>query len=251
VAGPPKIKMKKLIAFPILTLIVSLAWNHPMSLAAPSSESKLEQLQKEYEELRSVRDDTLMAPLFTSPVAQDRLMIQGVSLLHEIHQVGTMGELFYQTVGEESYRLKYDNLNDPAAFFWLFKGEMDFRDQWFRLTYSGLSVPKRLSVQFDGDEGRNDSQYFIYLEDSLRPQMVYFKLPHKKPFGQIQMIGLGINPDDVRDPYADFLILGLEMIPQGDDPLSKLSESNFARFDFYGEPFEAENQVAVNTSQVF
>ena len=228
-------------AFALLLLTFSF------ELAVASTDPKEEQLAA----ARELDQNTLAAPLLLSQAAEPWDLPQGTSLLSQPYKIGYEGGLDYQKIADQAYRLRYQDLKKQASFFFLFDKSLDLRDRWVRLRYSGLNAPRRLSLEIDPDELRTDGRLDLYLSASPSIESVYFKLPDKVPYGELDSLHFLILPEDLQSEDGDFLILGLELLPQGGGPLDQAPPSDLSRFDGYSNPFEAENKTPVNSQYSF
>ncbi|MBI3316409.1 MAG: hypothetical protein HYZ85_00190 [Candidatus Omnitrophica bacterium] len=202
-------------------------------------------MQNKYYETETFGKNTLAPPLRLAekPAFVDPL--NGISLLKKPLLEGFQGAMTYQALEGSGYRLRFDELSGHASFFLVFEKSLDLRNRWFHLRYAGTGV-NQLAIVFDHDEGRRDRPFFVYLESSVEPENVYFKLPSKFPYSEIHSLRLIANPDFTENHLADFMILGLDLLPEDSDPLASLPETDLGRFDWYSEPLQADNEVSVN-----
>ena len=246
--------MKTVTFLPISMAVAVFTFTFPSPAAhageKPSAESKLAELGEKYSEASSVEHHTLAAPLMTAPLATDLSLTEGLALLGRASTLGHKGDLAFEQTLEKAVKLQAFTLKDEASLFWLFDQSMDLRSRWFRLRYAGLNPPHRIGVQFDHDELRADSTFDVYLEDSPAGS-VFFKLPDGDPFSMIENIHLIFEPADLDGGNFDFVILGLDLLPEEEDPLANLPATDLERFDWYRRPLKAENLVEVNTPQTF
>lgn len=238
--------MKKLF---LLLFLVSFAM--PLQADEFSSDEKLREL-KDYGDETTVDQSTLAAPLLLSQASLGKVTAfsRHLSLFDIPHTVGVKGEILYEQRDELGVRLEFRDLKEEAAFFWLFERPMDLRNRWVRVHYSGLRVPSCLKLEFDHDELRSDSQFDLYLENTLIGDTVYFKLPDKTAFAKIETLRLVLDPDSLEHNSADFVIHAIELVPAGEDPLGGF-ESDLSRFDWYAEPLKPENRASFNTNYTF
>lgn len=162
----------------------------------------------------------LAAPLFSgnlNPALNPFNPLNGSSLLENLYNVSRFGDLEYQQVGDTSFRLRFQVLKEPAGFFWLLNKKLDLRNQWVRIIYSGTFVPEHAFLALNVKKLRADSLFLIYFQHSSMPETSYFKLPANLPEEEIHSLGLVFDADE---PPADFMIVGLEVLPPGEDPLA-------------------------------
>jgi len=251
--------MKKTFSVLLFTVFLFLTPFFSAVHAEESVESRLAELQAERREAQTLRYNTLSAPLVSTPAvsvprAADPTGIDIPSLLDIDYTVGYEGALSYRQLSEDErgiVRIRYSQLKEPAAFFFTFAETLDARNRWFRLRTTGLRLPERLALEFDHDEMRNDSRFYVYPENSAAPSSLFFKLPDKFPYSQIDSLRFIVDPETAGDLDGDFLILGLELLPPGADPLAKLPPSDLTRFEWYTDPFEADNEAPLNTQYRF
>lgn len=238
------------IVFPIFLASFLLISN--LKAAAPPANSKVADLEEIYKNSSAVGNDTVAAPLLLGDPALGALRVtsKNLSLLDVPHTVGHKGNLVFERDGKAGVRIQYRDLKEEAAFFWLFERPMDLKNRWVRMSYSGLQVPSHVALEFDHDEKRSDSRFDLYLDNSLAPQSVLFKLPEAKPFAQIETLRLIVSPENLKNRNADFAILDLEILPAGTNPLGKPA-SDLTRFDWYAEPLKAENRASFNTEYAY
>lgn len=242
-----KLSRIALTVFPIFFAIIS-----NLIVATPSANSKIADLEEIYEDSSVVEHNTLAAPLLLGDPALGGLRVtsKNLSFFDVPHTVGYKGNLLFEQSEDKGVRLQYRDLKEEAAFFWLFERSMDLKNRWVRMSYSGLLVPSRVALEFDHAESRADSNFNLYLDDSLTPQTVYFKLPDAAPFAEIETLRLVVSPEDLKGRSADFAVLDLELLPAGANPLGK-APSDLNRFDWYAEPLRAENQATFNTERTY
>lgn len=220
-------------------------------LASFRGEATVSEKEKIFGEGRELSTQTLANPLLLSQTPRDPTEIPGTSLLAHPFKFGYQGDLSYRQIEDQVFRLRYEDLEEDSAFFFLFDEPLNLRNRWVRLRYFGEKIPSRLELQVESDLPRSDGRYDLYLAGSDHLESVYFKLPDKTPFGELDSIRLVIHPEEQRDPDADFMILGLELLPAGEGPLGNVSLTDRHRFENYAEPFEAQNQVSINTQSAF
>lgn len=239
-----------LTVFPIFFASIFLISN--LKAATPSANSKIADLEESYEDSSVVEHNTLAAPLLLGDPALGGLRVtsKNLSFFDVPHTSGYKGNLQFERKEDGSVRLQYRDLKEEAAFFWLFERPMDLKNRWVRMSYSGLLVPSRVALEFDHDEKRLDSRFNLYLDDSLTPQSVFFKLPDAAPFAEIETLRLVVSPKDLKGRSADFAILDLELLPTDANPLGKVP-SDLNRFDWYAEPLRAENRSSFNTERAY
>ena len=252
--------MKKRSLTSTLAVFLFLALILPAAHAEESAESRIAELQAEQREAQTLRYHTLSAPLVsgglttTAVVPEEPVYAGGPSLLNGNYTVGYEGGISYRQLSENTkdiFRIRYSQLKEPAAFFFVFGEKLDARNRWFRLRYTGLRLPERLALEFDHDELRSDSRFYVYPENSAGPASLLFKLPDKFPYSEIDSLRFVVDPETAGDLDGDFLILGLELLPLETDPLAKLPETNLMRFDWYADPFEADNEAPLNAQYRF
>lgn len=236
--------MKSVVIFAVL--FVFSTFNIRFAAAEDSSDSKIKALQESV----AIGQDTLSAPLLLSQPQNLLSPVRG-SLLNQSSSAGFEGDLAYQKLAGDSYRLRYRDLKQAAAFFFLFEKPLDLKDRWVRVHYSGLHIPSHVKLELDHDEMRDDSEFDLYLNQQPQEGSVDFKLPDKEPFGDIHSLRLVMDPELLEDPYGDFLILGLELLPAGEGPLDQVAASDPSRFDAPWSPFDADNLTAVNPDFAF
>lgn len=248
-----KMLKKSLLFAVVAALFFSLNLTAPLSAeeAAQEAHSRADKLEDLYDESKEADRNTLAAPLLfsKSPAALPKL--RGTSLLKEDYLLGYEGTIDYQMISGVGIRLNYGTLKEKTSFFLVFDKSMDLRNRWVRLVYTGLGAPPRLALEFDHDELRNDSKYYVYLDDSSRPESVLFKLPAKAAYSEIGSLRFVMEPEFAKDANADFLILDLEILPEESDPFGNFPESDLSRFDLFSEPFDADNELPVNAQKTF
>ena len=173
------------------------------------AEKVSEQLEDEYK----ISTNTLASPLFLSEGGPELVSSKGISLSENPFLFGYEGDLEYEQMVNGVYRLRYHDLKKEAAFFFLLDEPMDLRNRWFRLRYSGVNLPSRMGLEFDHDELRLDAKFDVYLTKTTAIEGVYFKLPDKGTFSTVDSVRLVVRPEDDIEPDADFLILGMELLP--------------------------------------
>ena len=234
--------MKKTITF-ATAILVAITFI-PASYAEPSVQSRLQELKKE----REVKRNTLSPPLFSGGVFGNVSSIRNLSLLESPYQVGHLGSLDFKKMGETSFRIRYQDLEESASFFWIFEQKLDLRDRWLEIVYSSIVMPTRVDIVVDSKISRKDSTFPLYFENSLKPRKTYFKLPDRMPFSKVKKLRLVFEPEVARD--ADFMILDMNLLPLGAGPLGN-AVSDISRFDWYEQPFQAQNKAQFNTELTF
>jgi len=190
-----------------------------------------------------------LAPALMTSLGGEGVGIRGVSLLATPFTVGTRGAVQYQKFGENSYRIQADDAEGAASFFLLFQYEMDLRDRWIRIAYSGRSAPEKIYVVVDRlDESRSDAQFPVYLERSGNSHDSFFKLPARLPYSKVRSLDFIIDPKDQTKKQREFVLLDLQVMPQHFDPLNKGSVESMRIPDFLGL-FQPDNRIpATNMS---
>lgn len=228
-----------------LTAMIGISFSSISGFAGPLSEMKEDELQNQYYESEELNQNTLATPLRFAEKPEFINPLSGTSLLSGNVLEGSEGHLAYQAIDGLGYRLRFNELLGRASFFLVFDKPMDIRNRWFRLRYTGIGVPERLALVFDHDEKRNE-QFFVYLESSTNEEIVYFKLPDTIPYTDIHSVRLIADPELSEAELADFLILGIDILSETENPMAGLPETDLSRFDWFSNPLKADNEVALN-----
>ncbi|MDP3920895.1 MAG: hypothetical protein Q8R76_08840 [Candidatus Omnitrophota bacterium] len=211
------------------------------------AESGISELDHTFQEEQLLASNTIAAPLVTAGrMAEPAIAIEGMSLLAKPLTTGHQGALDYQGIAEHGVRIQFRQIKEPVAFFWVFDEPVDLSDRWVRVYYAGPIVPNRLQLKLDHAEVRLDGAFDIYLENSTWTQTVFFKLPRKKTFEAIDSLRLVANPGLLKNSSADFWILEVEVLPEGNDPLGGVSD--LSRFEWYDRPFRPDNHIGINST---
>ncbi|MBI3307527.1 MAG: hypothetical protein HYZ84_06965 [Candidatus Omnitrophica bacterium] len=196
-----------------------------------SAEAKLEALRAVHQESQQVGENTLAAPLI-SAAASASITTTGLaptpveirseveSLLRDSTQIGVRGNLVYDQAEGQGVRVHVAREAKESSLFFSFDGSKDLRDRWVRVRYSGLAVPEFLTVRFDADELRRDSDFRIYLENSVQSREVFFKLPGKTSFADIHSLSFVFDPGE-KLLGADFTIEGLDVLAASQEPVTR------------------------------
>lgn len=193
----------------------------------------------------STDENTLAPPLLMGQPHAGNFPENSFSLFESPFQIGTKGSLVYQKLSGARFRIQSEGLKNEAAIFWLFEKPMDLRDRTVALHTVG-KVPSRIKMFLNYDKGSKDSGFDLFPEDSEKANAVYFKMPDRQDFGEIRSIRFSIDPEITEAAHFDFIILGLNFVPEGEDPIKNLPATDAARFDFYGTPFEPSNRLSTS-----
>ncbi len=226
-----------------LHLILSLALT--VSLLVPTTLRA--SVEEDLKSTAEADQSTLVSPLLLSQPSEHFQVPDGTSLLKNPFEVGYEGDLQYEKLSDETFRLRYFDLTRDASFFFVFDKPLNLKDRWVRLRYTGLKLPSHLALELDFEERRSDTHYDLYLDQAPGLGSVYFKLPAKASFEQVDSLRLIMEPDHLASMDADFMILGLEIVPEGEGPLDNLGPSDYRHFEeLSANSFDAENQVPLN-----
>lgn len=202
----------------VILFFVGLLVLAPYSYGDPPSKKTCE-LETKLENDSEIGTNT-MAPALMTAWGGDAVSLPSVSLFTTPFMIGTKGAMQYQMTDDRSYRLRFDSSEGVTSFFMHFDYELDLRNRWVRLSYSGLSAPEKLYVVADRlDENRSDARYPIYLERSAKAHDSYFKLPARLPYGKIKTLDFVIDPKDQTDKWGEFTLFDMQVMPQQYDPL--------------------------------
>ena len=200
---------------------------------------------------KSLEENTIASPLMFSDIPSIPLVGNHVELLSLPHQMGYQGDILYQKLDGDAFRIKFQDLKQKSAFFWVFDSPIDARDRWFRLRYSGIYAPSQMVLSFDHDEDRNDSNFNVFLDPSKDAKAVYFKLPEREGFSKVESLRFILDPEILKEDSGDFMVLGLELLPESDNPLAGLPATDPHRFDHPLSLMAADNQASVNGGYAF
>ena len=168
-----------------------------------------------------------------------------LSLLSSPFTVGTRGAVQYQKFGKNSYRIQFDAKQGTTSLFLLFQYEMDLRDRWVRISYSGINGPEKISVVVDRLENRTGSTFPIYLEKSKTVHDSYFKLPDRVPFSKVTSLDFVIDPKEQKAGRGEFLFLDMQVMSKQFNPL-RTERVQPVKISPYPELFQADNMVAIS-----
>ncbi len=158
-----------------------------------SVEEKLRALRSEHGQSKQVGQNTLASPLISATP-------EGA------------------TVFSNAYlSVEYGKIEKPS-FSFNFETPHDLRNRWVRVRYSGLDAPEFLRLRFENEELKN-FDFKIYLESSLSPQEVFFKLPDKAVFSNTHFLDFAPMPSEKSTPL-DFHIERIDVLPKGEEPLA-------------------------------
>ena len=216
-------------------ILAQHGYGNPSPVKSSELETKLENDSK-------IGTNT-MAPALMSSLGGDGAGISGVSLLATPFTMGTRGAIQYQKFGENSYRIQFDNSDGVASLFLLFQYEMDLRDRWVRIAYSGRTAPEKVYIVVDRlDEARSDARFPVYLERSENSHDSFFKLPARLPYAKVKSLDFTIDPKDQTNERREFVLLDLQIMPKNFDPLNKGLIPSVRVPDFLGF-FQSDNRI--------
>ena len=202
----------------------------------PSAQSKAKQLESGYAEQVTVETGTLAAPLLLAHLGGHPDFQIAASLLAEPLEPAFSDNLSYEKIGNGGFRISGNALTEPGNFRIYFGEEKDLRNRWVRVRYTGRHVPARVKLDFNPSELRQEKNFDLYLENSLKSETVYFKLPDQRSLEIADSIGFLMEPDYVDDNLAEFTILGVDLLSENESPLDAMPQSDLSRFDWYSAP---------------
>jgi len=183
------------------------------------ADARMEQLAQKLKAQSHLGQETLAAPLFMG--APSSSFSPGESLFVLPLTFGTKGNVKYDQMGGTIQRVAYHDLRDPASFFIFFDEEMDLRGRWMEITYSGITVPKKIYLVFDKGTPRSDSTLPIHLNRSTEIERSRLEIPDRIPYSKIKRLDFQIDPKDQSGMNADFLILDVSILRKSPSPQSK------------------------------
>ena len=198
-------------------ILFSFAFSAP--LFAESASDRLDDLNPQ----REVNSNTLNPPLLLGALSDGLVNVRGSSLLQSPFEAGHSTGVNFEQVGETGFHLRYKGLNEPANFFWIFEEKLNLSNRWLQIIYSSLAIPETASLVV-GTESKSDSVFKIAFEDSVKPRAAFFKLPGHDSFSKIEKISIEF-PED-KNGTADFMILDLKLLPEGETPFKGVESGN-------------------------
>lgn len=220
----------------VLVLLILLVTSSPLNAETASRETD---------------EHTLANPLLFSDLPALPQLGTTARLLELPAQIGYQGDILYQKLESGGFRIRYDDLKQKSSFFWLLDSPLDARDRWFRLRYTGTYTPLKMILSFDHDETRNDSHFMLFLEPSRGNEDVYFKIPDRIGFKEVESLRFTLDPSSMGESSGDFTILGLDLIPADENPLQSAESGISHTFDHPLSILEADNRVSVNGGYAF
>lgn len=211
---------RSLFLVPVLlaSLITLFATATPHCIA-DSPAKRTAELESKLENDVALGTNTMTPMLFTA-LGSKGIADAGISLFTVPFMIGTRGDIQYQKMEGNAYRIRFDESEGAASVFFHFDHAMDLRNRWIRIAYSGRTAPEKVSVLVDPlDEKRSDARFPVYLERSDSAHDSFLKLPARGPFAKVKTLDFVIDPKEQKSVRGEFVLLDVQIMPKEFDPL--------------------------------
>lgn len=115
---------------------------------------------EQYDDQNQLKTQTLATPVLSGSVSSALALESPYSIYDLGAEMRFDGDLQYEKLDEEGFRIQLNKSREAASISWLFPEKMDFTNRWFQIRYSGIAIPKKVGLSFDTIGGKSTAFVF-------------------------------------------------------------------------------------------